>query len=241
MTTKKLFNSKSYNLLSVGSNAKIKKEGTNEEYIIASLSLMPADKVEGVNLCAMAKIAGCEGPCLESAGRGSMPTVIDARTRKTELYRDNRAAFMSMVRGDIFAFIEDCKRYGVKPAIRLNVLSDINFMPIIKEFPEVQFYDYTKIIARHKKDIPENYHLTFSYSNKPKYRKLFKPVWNTRFNIAVVFKGKELPETYKGRKVINGDISDHRFLDPAGVVVGLLAKGKAKKDNSGFTIDLQTI
>ena len=76
---------------------------------------------------------------------------------------------------------------------------------------------------------------------RAKYKKLFRPVWNTRFNIAVVFKGKELPETYKGRKVINGDISDHRFLDPAGVVVGLLAKGKAKKDNSGFTIDLQTI
>ena len=240
---KSKFNSKSYNLLLFGSNTKLKKKenGKVKEYRIAGLSLMPSDKVEGVNLCPMAIIAGCKDPCLESAGRGSFPTVIDARTRKTELYRDNKAGFMAMLRGDIYAFIEDCKRFNVIPAIRLNVISDINFMSLIREFSEVQFYDYTKVISRHKKDVPNNYHLTFSYSNKPKYRKLFKPVWKTNYNIAVVFKGKTLPATYKGRKVINGDISDHRFLDPIGVVVGLIAKGKAKKDMSGFAIDLQTV
>lgn len=238
------FNSKSYNLLSFGSNTKLKKKenGKVKEYRIAGLSLMPADKVKGVNLCAMAILAGCKAPCLESAGRGSFQTVIDARTRKTELYRDNRAGFMAMLRGDIYAFIEDCKRFNVIPAIRLNVISDINFMSLIREFPEVQFYDYTKTLSRYKKDIPANYHLTFSYSGaNTKYKDLFKPIWKTNYNIAVVFKGKTLPATYKGRKVINGDISDHRFLDPAGVVVGLIAKGKAKKDLSGFAIDLQTV
>jgi hypothetical protein len=34
--------------------------------------------------------------------------------------------------------------------------------------------------------------------------------------------------------VFNGDESDLRFLDPQGVIVGLYAKGKAKKDTSGF-------
>ena len=233
---------KSYNLLSVGSNSKIKKVGTNEEYIIAGLSLMPSDYVKGVNVCAMSKLAGCRETCLVWAGRGSFKPVIDARTRKTVLYRDNKQGFMSMLRGDIYAFIEDCKRFKLKPAIRLNVISDINFLEIIKEFPTVQFYDYSKVISRHKKTMPSNYHLTFSYSEaNKKYIDLFKPIWKTNYNIAVVFKGKTLPKTFKGRKVINGDITDHRFLDIKGVVVGLLAKGKAKKDNSGFALEVETL
>ena len=78
---------KQYNLMSVGSNSKIKKPDTGEEYIIAGLSLMPSDYVEGINVCAMSKLAGCRETCLVWAGRGNMPTVVNARTRKTELYR----------------------------------------------------------------------------------------------------------------------------------------------------------
>ena len=54
-------------------------------------------------------------------------------------------------------------------------------------------------------------------------------------NVAVVFR-KELPATYLGRKVINGDETDLRFLDEKNVIVGLKAKGKAKKDTSGFVV-----
>ena len=54
-------------------------------------------------------------------------------------------------------------------------------------------------------------------------------------NVAVVFK-KELPDTYFGKKVINGDDTDLRFLDEKNVIVGLKAKGKAKKDTSGFVV-----
>jgi hypothetical protein len=56
-------------------------------------------------------------------------------------------------------------------------------------------------------------------------------------NVAVVFgvpKSKPLPVAYLNREVFNGDDSDLRFLDPKGVVVGLYAKGKAKKDTTGF-------
>ena len=53
-------------------------------------------------------------------------------------------------------------------------------------------------------------------------------------NVAVVF--KEMPETYMGRVVINGDDTDLRFLDSKGVIVGLKAKGKAKKDTTGFVV-----
>jgi len=51
-------------------------------------------------------------------------------------------------------------------------------------------------------------------------------------NVAVVFDG--MPNTYAGAPVVDGDASDLRFLDPDGVVVGLKAKGDAKKDDSGF-------
>jgi hypothetical protein len=45
-----------------------------------------------------------------------------------------------------------------------------------------------------------------------------------------------LPSTWLGFPVIDGDRHDARFLDPAGVIVGLRAKGLARVDTSGFTI-----
>ena len=97
----------------------------------------------------------------------------------------------------------------------------------------MQFYDYTKIPTRKIEGI-DNYHLTWSYSEaNKKYAKLFKTVPN---NKAVVFR-KTLPSFFKGLKVIDGDKHDMRFLDEDNVVVGLKAKGKARKDNSGFVID----
>ena len=103
---------------------------------------------------------------------------------------------------------------------------------IFELFPDVQFYDYTKIPTRKVADIT-NYHLTWSYSEaNNKYAKYFDTI---HYNIAVVFNG-EMPIFYKGREVINGDESDIRFMDKPNVVVGLKAKGKAKKDVSGFVI-----
>jgi hypothetical protein len=54
-------------------------------------------------------------------------------------------------------------------------------------------------------------------------------------NAAVVF--QTLPDTFLGLQVINGDEHDLRHLDPKGVIVGLLPKGrKAKRDTSGFVV-----
>ena len=105
---------------------------------------------------------------------------------------------------------------------------------IFEIFPDVQFYDYTKIPRR---NVPANYHLTFSYSGVAE----FQPVVEKQLehkpdtNLAVVF-GSELPATFYGREVVNGDASDIRFLDDHFVVVGLTAKGKAKTDRSGFVV-----
>ena len=53
-------------------------------------------------------------------------------------------------------------------------------------------------------------------------------------NVAVVF--RELPESYLGMPVISGDEDDLRFLDPPRYIVGLRAKGRAKKDTTGFVV-----
>jgi hypothetical protein len=108
------------------------------------------------------------------------------------------------------------------------------FRNIFSAFPEVQFYDYTKVLGRKVSEI-SNYHLTFSAADGNDID-VTKAVAQG-YNVAVVFGIKKtlpMPEDYVGMPVFNGDDSDLRFLDPKGVVVGLYAKGKAKKDTSGF-------
>ena len=103
---------------------------------------------------------------------------------------------------------------------------------MFEHFPDVQFYDYTKIPTRKVSHIP-NYHLTWSYSEaNEKYATWFDKL---TYNIAVVFNG-DMPLIFKGMKVVNGDETDIRFLDESNVVVGLKAKGKAKQDKGGFVI-----
>jgi hypothetical protein len=132
------------------------------------------------------------------------------------------------------------EKKGLIPVFRLNGTSDLswekyevaNGKNIFQMFPDVQFYDYTKVLGRKTGDI-KNYHLTFSNADGNINDVLAAK--HAGLNIAVVFR-KELPETYLGRKVINGDETDLRFLDPSNVIVGLKAKGKAKKDTSGFVV-----
>jgi hypothetical protein len=126
------------------------------------------------------------------------------------------------------------------PMVRLNGTSDIRWEreapEVFAEFPSVQFYDYTKIPTR--RDLPANYHLTFSYSGaNERYREFWRAAVDAGLNVAVVFR-KDLPDTFLGLPVVNGDESDIRPYDPTGVIVGLKAKGKAKRDVSGFVVDL---
>ena len=84
-------------------------------------------------------------------------------------------------------------------------------------------------------DLPSNYSLTYSRSEESTDTDCLFLTGNNQ-NVAVVFRGPELPSEYLGIPVIDGDKSDLRFTDPKGVIVGLLAKGKAKKDTSGFVV-----
>jgi hypothetical protein len=124
------------------------------------------------------------------------------------------------------------------PVARLNGTSDLNWDRVITAWPSIQFLDYTKNYGRMhtflEGNLARNYHLTFSRSeyNEAECRKVLA----MGGTVAVVFKGK-LPETYLGAPVINGDLDDLRFRDPPGCVVGLLAKGRAKHDVSGFAVN----
>ena len=235
-------------LLTVNNPKILKGNKLNEKYLSAILHLSPIN----TRICPYQDIAKCKEACLNTAGRGGIikkgettNTIQEARKRKTNLFLDDRDTFMELLVKDIQAFQRKCDRLGKLPCIRLNGTSDIQWETIPIEgyenifdmFSDIQFYDYTKIPTRKVSHI-KNYHLTWSYSEaNNKYAKLFDSV---PYNKAVVFNGP-LPSMFKGLKVIDGDKTDMRFLDRSNRVVGLKAKGKARKDTSGFVINVLQI
>jgi hypothetical protein len=235
-----------FKLLSTA-NPKIQK-GTKMGYLSFILHLAPST-LSGRNTCPRAT-RGCAAACLNTAGRGGMfrkgetTNVIQrARIRKTQYFFEARDYFMQDLYEDIEKAIRFAARKGLTPVFRLNGTSDLSWekytihdKTIFELFPTVQFYDYTKILGR-KVAQYKNYHLTFSRAdgNDADVAKAIEQ----GYNIAAVF--DDMPETYMGLPVINADDTDLRFLDPKGCVAGLKAKGRAKKDLSGFVIRLKEV
>lgn len=217
------------------SNPKIAKN-LKVGVLTAPLHLAPFN-LSGYQVCPMAS-TGCVSACLNTAGRGQMNAVQAARIRKTKLYFEDREAFMAQLVKDIKSVERKAKKESLSCGVRLNATSDIPwervpvgvFKNLMEMFPNVQFYDYTK--RHNRKNLPSNYHLTYSLAedNDSQAKKAIK----NGMNVAVVFKGKLLPKTFWNLPVINGDEHDFRPIDPKGVIVGLLAKGKAKHDTTGF-------
>jgi hypothetical protein len=221
-------------LLGVGNNAKTVK-GDGSEYLTAILYLTPSDY-----LCPLSNLAGCREGCLNTAGRGAFNSVQAARHRKTQMLLKLPDQFNQQLRADLDKFQKYCQRKGIQPVVRLNGTSDYNWKEVIVDYPTIQFYDYTKVYNRVAKNWPSNYHLTLSYSEaNDAYRdNVVRYANDYGANMAVVFRDKNsIPKTFLGRKVIDGDADDLRFLDPSNVVVALYAKGKAKKDTTGFVVD----
>jgi hypothetical protein len=225
-------------LLNIDANAKTVK-GQGRGYMTAILYLAPADE-SGYEVCPMAS-AGCRKACLNKAGMGAFSTVQAARIAKTRLYFEDRAAFMAQLVSEVRAFIRKAIKLGLIPVVRLNGTSDIPWERVPVEgkanimdlFPSVQFYDYTK--RHNRRNLPANYHLTFSLAEDNDSRAAAAATNGA--NIAVVFRTDNFPATFMGMPVVDGDADDLRFLDGRGVVVGLKAKGPAKKDTSGFVRD----
>lgn len=171
----------------------------------------------------------CKALCLVKSGRAEFtPMISVARKRKTLNFFENKQAYVEALKKDFKALIRRAKRLGLRPAVRLNGTSDILWERLINfaDFPEIQFYDYTKIPTRLRSQA-SNYHLTFSFSGDnwdACLEELAKGV-----NVAVIFDGG-IPTSFRGFKVIDGTIHDVRFLDGyKGQIIGLIPKGKRAK------------
>jgi hypothetical protein len=223
-------------LLTLGNTKTVKGEAMGYQTYIMHLA---PSTLSGYNTCPMAS-TGCAAACLNTAWRGRFTTTQEARIRKTKWFFEDRETFMAQLVKDITTAIRKAGREGFVPVFRLNGTSDIRwetvpvggFRNIMEMFPTVTFYDYTKL--QNRRDLPFNYHLTFSRSEE-NYAAV-DMMMAAGYNVAIVF--NELPAVYNGYTVIDGTETDLRFLDEKGVVVGLLAKGKAKKDVSGFTVQI---
>ena len=214
-------------------------------YRTFGLHLSPANK-SGFNVCQWAS-AGCRAACLDTAGRGCMSNVQNSRIAKTQRFFKDNFGFMSDLRTEIAKAIISAGKKQMIPCFRLNLTSDIPWenvrkgskTNVIEEFPNVSFYDYTKgftrMMAWLNGKMPDNYHLTFSRSEETSDDRI-KKILSLGGNVAVVFRGS-LPKTYLGFSVVDGDENDLRFKDPKGVIVGLVEKGLAKKDETGFVVE----
>lgn len=204
------------------------------------LYLAPADESKVINVCQFAS-PGCKATCLFTAGRGVFGSVREARVNKTLYYVQNPVLFMENLEHDVRKLVKYGKKNDIEVAVRINGTSDMPklALPLVEKFPETQFYDYTKLPKPWQR-VKENYHLTFSRSelNESECRDALA----NGVNVAVVFstkRGQALPDEFWGYEVIDGDEHDLRFRDPKGVVVGLRAKGLARKDNSfGFVVQV---
>lgn len=252
---------KPVSLLTTGNPKTAKGEGLG--YFTAILHLAP-HKLSGRNVCSHAS-AGCIAACLNTAGRGGIGLDADglnliqvARIRRTRYFTSNRESFLIDLVDEIAAHVRRALAHGLKPAIRLNGTSDLpwenirvgKFANIMAVFPDVQFYDYTKIPARIRRNAlkVKNYHLTFSLSESNDSDAI--DALEAGMNVAVamnVRKSGTLPRTFSlgvsslspikladTYDVVDGDTTDLRFLDPSPCFVGLRAKGRGKKDSSGF-------
>lgn len=229
-------------LLTVGNTKTLK--GESKGYMTFILHLAPST-LSGYNVCPMASL-GCIAGCLNTAGHGGMfkkdettNKVQEARKRKTVMFFEQRDEFLSLLVKDIRLAIKQAAKRNMTPVFRLNGTSDIRwetvaigeYANIMAMFPDITFYDYSKLLNR--RDLPQNYTITLSRSETNESSVLSQIDMH---NVAVVF--DNVPATYQGIPVINGDEHDLRFLDEKGVIVGLKAKGRAKKDTSGFVVKL---
>lgn len=228
-------------------NAKTQKS-VKLGYLTSGIHFAPAN-LSGYEVCHF-RSKGCAESCLFTAGRGAYPRVKKARISKTIRFKEQTHSFLLQLEKEIKSAIKRAEKLGLTPTFRLNLTSDENWAKIIlpsyqknvfEAFPSVQFYDYTKDKQKVLDNPYKNYHLTFSKA---------ETLWSLRnswellakgHNVAIVFSTKrkeKLPQSHNGFKVIDGDEHDLRFLDKKGVIVGLRAKGKARKDKSGFVVEV---
>lgn len=214
----------------VNHSSKHFKAYSYDEYVY-TIYLAPA-LMSGYEVCPM-RTNECTLLCLNESGQNLMYNHInESRIKKTKLFFENRDYFMRWIIDEIKYYQEKAKSNGFKFSVRLNNTSDISpemfyiiengvKQNILEMFPDVQFYDYTKVFNRIKllEKYP-NYDLTFSYNGENKNEII--SLLNNGHRVAIVF--QNVPENYLGFKVIDGDKYDMRYKDEKNVIVGLKFK-----------------
>lgn len=224
-------------------NTKLRKPVNG--YKMTGLQLAPAN-TSGYNVCQY-HTEECKKYCVAGIGFGQLHSVQDARINRTNYFFQDRKEFIKQLHRELDNFAKTCKKKQLKPAVRLNIFSDLPWEKIDATLfnKDIEFYDYTKDTSRAllslntKAQFPRNYKLTFSWSGENAIDCMH--VLNRGGNVAVPF--QELPDTFMKYKVINGDKHDLRLpsVDGENVIVGLVAKGGLKKNDSVFKVTLPMI
>ena len=250
MTKKQLYSLAGFSYLLTVNNPKLQK--CIKQGVFAAVLHLAPHKLSGRNICKWAT-PGCIAACLNFAGQGGIGTVTDGkgnlivanncqqvRIKRTKFFFDKNGLFMKMLDREIETHARRARKKGYRPAVRLNGTSDLWWGDVAKQHPDVQFYDYTKDPQRCMRVRCEgitNYHVLYSRSETPGSHRNALRHLELGFDVAVVFEGPELPDTWHGFPVYNGDEHDVRFDSPGGMVCGLIPKGSlAKKDTTGFVV-----
>ena len=226
------------------SNGKTNSKTAKNEIKTFILYLAPHTKnSKGFNICTHAS-TGCIKACLDTAGMGIFSNVQKARIEKSNYFVEYRKEFLIHLAKEINTKVKTARRKGEKIAFRLNGTSDMDFVYLLKKHANFDildtkdvaiYYDYTPNIHRalRYKDHPL---YTVTFSRKEDNSKETKIALENNINTAVVF--NKLPKTWNGKKVIDGDKSDLEMIKHRDVILGLIAKGKAKKDTSNFVVTI---
>jgi hypothetical protein len=223
-------------------STKIEKSNHSGKGYVSQVQYLSPASESGYQLCPF-RSPGCESTCLgHSSGRMVMLPARQARIRRTLELMTDRTSYGAKLNREIAKLAKKAAKLDMVPVVRLNGTSDIRWedlrfhgKTIFEIWPDVQFYDYTKWTAKLRPTKFKNYHLTYSRSELTTIKEIQTELEAGR-NVAVVF--DKVPTEWRGWKVINGDEDDLRHLDPVGVIVGLKAKGAARKDHGGFVVRL---
>jgi len=240
----------------LSANSKLRKlPGRAGRYRAIGLALAPA-AYSGKELCAW-RTTACTMAC--NGFWSGMNVTVSTRLAligRAILFNYFRPFFVAKLRKELESFAKLCRRSHVRPAVRLNVSSDVVYervLPeIFRDFPDICFLDYTKALPKHRHTLPSNYQLCHSFNERTTTADVAAIVAAGR-NVVIAFDSAyapsrglwgALPKTVRftddsGRdftlNVVNGDRHDLRLadMDGRGVVVGLHGKsGRARVDGS---------
>lgn len=144
-----------------------------------------------------------------------------ARILKTRLFFANREVFMRLAVHEINNAMKRAKTIGHFFSVRLNCTSDISPTAfvldgknILQIFPNVSFYDYTKVPKRLEllSKYP-NYDLTWSIDGSEENREIGLEFLERGGRVAVVYGTEKMPKSWYGYATEDGDRSDYRPQD----------------------------